>query len=77
VRSVFLKASEYFAGIFLLSLSFLYPVGVFYWLWLSIKLGSFWMFFLGISGPIVVFVGPLGLYALIFGTPDWIYNIFG
>lgn len=35
------------------------------------------MFFLGISGPIVVFVGPLGLYALIFGTPDWIYNIFG
>jgi len=78
------KINEFFEGIFgaagvvvaiLFYLS--YAVGSLYWLWISIKIGSFLMFFLGIAGPLVILTGPVGAYALIFGTPDWIFNTFG
>jgi hypothetical protein len=64
-------------GIILIILYFSYFVGSIYWLWVSIQLGSFLMFFIGIAGPIIIFTGPIGAYALIFGTPDWIINMFG
>jgi len=65
------------AGIvgFLLIIS--YSIGSIYWLWLSIQLGSFWMFFIGIAGPTIIFSGPVGAYSLIFGPPDWLINTFG
>ncbi|MDA9896777.1 hypothetical protein N9D82_02430 [Gammaproteobacteria bacterium] len=53
-----------------------YTVGAIYWIWMSIQLGSFFMFFLGIAGPVVIFTGPVGAYSLIFGVPDWVYNYF-
>ncbi|MDB0013217.1 hypothetical protein N9F22_00060 [Alphaproteobacteria bacterium] len=54
-----------------------YSIGVIYWLWISIQVGSFWMFLLGIAGPTVVVTGPIGAYSLIFGTPNWVFNTFG
>ena len=51
-------------------------VGAIYWIWMSIQLGSFFMFFLGIAGPVVIFTGPVGAYSLIYGIPDWVYNYF-
>ena len=65
------------AGIVALILAVSYTVGSIYWLWLSIQLGSFWMFFIGIAGPTVIFTGLVGTYALIFGPPDWLINTFG
>jgi len=53
-----------------------FTVGPIYWIWMSIQLGSFFMFFLGIAGPVVFFTGPIGLYSLFFGIPDWVYNMF-
>lgn len=54
-----------------------FMIGPIYWLWISIQLGSFLMFFLGIAGPFVLFTGPVGFYSLIFGTPNWVINMFG
>ena len=54
-----------------------YTVGSIYWLWLSFQLGSFWMFFLGLAGPTIIFTGPVGTYSLIFGPPDWLIRTFG
>ena len=78
------KFSEFFEGIFgaagvviMIIFFFSYSIGGLYWLWIAIQLGSFWMFVLGIAGPTVVFTGPIGAYALIFGTPIWIFNTFG
>ena len=51
-------------------------VGAIYWIWMSIQLGSFFMFFLGIAGPVVIFTGPVGAYSLIYVIPDWVYNYF-
>ena len=66
------------AGGLMLFLFYLsYGVGSIYWLWISIQLGSFLMFFIGIAGPTIIFTGPIGAYAWIFGTPDWIVNMFG
>ena len=54
-----------------------FMIGPIYWLWISIQLGSFLMFFLGIAGPFILLTGPVGFYSLIFGTPNWVINIFG
>jgi len=65
------------AGIVGLIVFVSYTVGSIYWLWLSIQLGSFWMFFIGIAGPTIIFSGSVGAYSLIFGPPDWLINTFG
>lgn len=54
-----------------------YIVGPIYWLYLSYQVGSFMMGLLGLFPLTTVFVGPIGLYSLIFGTPGWIYATFG
>ncbi len=73
-------------------------IGNLYWLYLSIKLGSFLMFALwviGIGGAtytsteyedlrtkdifmilLYMLMGYVGLWFLIFGTPDWIRHLF-
>ena len=78
------KFSEFFEGIFgaagvvvMIVFMISYSIGGIYWLWMSIQLGSFWMFLLGIAGPTVIVTGPIGAYSLIFGTPNWIFNMFG
>ena len=75
-----MKIIEFFTGLSVgglgLFLIISYSVGAIYWIWMSIQLGSFFMFFLGIAGPVVIFTGPVGAYSLIFGVPDWVYNYF-
>jgi len=78
------KFNEFFEGIFgaagvvvMIVFMISYSIGGIYWLWMSIQLGSFGMFFLGIAGPTVIVTGPIGAYSLIFGTPNWIFNMFG
>tara|TARA_R110001606_G_scaffold399274_1_gene583325 strand:- start:5999 stop:6244 length:246 start_codon:yes stop_codon:yes gene_type:complete len=78
------RIKEFFAGLFgaasglvmivlMLSLS----VGTLYWFWMAIQLGSFTMFLVLIFPPFLIVAGPIGIYSLIFGVPDWIINIFG
>ena len=65
------------AGVIVIIFMFILPIGSIYWLWISIQVGSFWMFLLGIAGPFVILTGPIGAYSLMFGTPIWIFNTFG
>ena len=81
---VFEKFKEFLGGVFgsasglvLMGLYLLIPIGNLYWLWMSIQLGSFWMFALGLLGPTILFAAPVGAYSLIFGIPDWIFSTFG
>lgn len=46
-----------------------------YWMWMSIKLGSFLMFFFGIFGPFAVPAGILGLWSFFFGAPHWLLHM--
>ncbi len=57
------------AGIVVIGLLLLIGIGDLYWLWISIKIGSFWMFVLGFVPPFMVFTGPIGAWALVFGVP--------
>ncbi|MEO8837647.1 MAG: hypothetical protein ABI351_02925 [Herbaspirillum sp.] len=54
-----------------------FPLGELYWLWMAIKLGSFWMFVLGLAGPTIIFAAPVGLWSLIFGIPAWVVHVWG
>ena len=72
-ESFFGAAGSSIAFVFVIS----FMIGPIYWLWISIQLGSFLMFFLGIAGPFILFTGPVGFYSLIFGTPNWVINMFG
>ena len=51
-------------------------LGFFYWLWMAIKIGSFWMFVVGIS-PLAFMTVPVGAWSFFFGMPDWVGNMFG
>ena len=55
----------------------LIPLGELYWLWVSIQIGSFWMFVFGLAGPLVLIAAPVGAYGLFFGMPQWVFNLFG
>ena len=66
------------AGVVVMYVLFLgIPIGELYWLWMAIKLGSFWMFVVGLLGPMIFIASPIGLYSLIFGIPRWIFSTFG
>ncbi|MTH66726.1 maltose ABC transporter permease [Paracoccus shanxieyensis] len=52
-------------------------LGDLYWLYSSIQIGSFFMFVLGLLGPIAFLTGLIGGFALLFGWPDFILSIFG
>ncbi|MGY3584813.1 cell division protein FtsX [Bradyrhizobium sp. USDA 4341] len=43
-----------------------------YWMWMSIILGKFGMFFFGILGPFALVAGFLGLWSFFFGIPHWL-----
>ncbi len=60
-----------------MALMFLYSIGGLYWLWIAIQLGSFGAFVLGIFPPSAIFTAGVGAYALVFGTPDWVFEMFG
>lgn len=53
------------------------PLGCVYWLWMSFQMGSLAMFTVGFVPPFFVVTGPVGLYALVFGPPDWLFSLFG
>ena len=64
-------------GVFILVFVASYSVGGLYWLWIAIQLGSFLAFVIGIFPVTAIFTAPVGMYALIFGTPDWVVRMFG
>ena len=55
---------------------FVFVIGDIYWLWIAIQIGSFWMFLVGFT-PLFVITGPIGAYSLLFGVPNWVFNLFG
>lgn len=52
-------------------------IGALYWLWVAIQIGSFSMFLVGIFPFCFVVTGPVGAWGLLFGMPNWVFNIFG
>lgn len=50
-------------------------VGYLYWIWMSIQLDSFWMFFWGTA--FIVVTPFVGIYALFFGIPGWVVYLWG
>ncbi len=82
---MFEKINDFFIGTFGLVFGlifygggfFVFGIGTIYWIWMSIQLSSFWMFFLGLAGPAVMITGPIGAYSIIFGVPNWIIDTFG
>jgi hypothetical protein len=65
------------AGIVMMALMISYSIGTIYWMWVAIQVGSFWMFVVGFIPPTAFFTGFVGGYAMIFGTPDWVFSTFG
>lgn len=55
----------------------MFALGNLYWLFLSVQLGSFWMFILGIMPPSILVTGFTGAYALFFEVPNWVLGAFG
>lgn len=64
-------------GFLVIGLYGLIAVGELYWLWMSFQIGSFWMFVFGFIPPTMIVAMFVGAYGLIFGLPDWVYNLFG
>ncbi len=60
-----------------MALIVLLSIGNIYWLWMSIKIGSFGMFFMGIFPLFYVVTAPVGAWSILFGMPHWVYNTFG
>lgn len=53
-------------------LSWMLVLGAFYWIWLSIQLGSVVMLIAGLYPVTILLTAPLGIFSLIFGTPSWL-----
>lgn len=72
---------EFISAIFSSSIGlfffFVFAIGDLYWLWISIQIGSFVMFILGMIPPLVIVTGPVGAYSILFGVPDWVFSWFG
>lgn len=65
-------------GIFGIIFYILLFIGSIYWLWMAIKIGSFFMFLVGLFPITNIFLAsPVGAWSLIFGAPDWVLNFFG
>lgn len=47
-------------------------VGWAYWMWMAIQLGHFWMFVIGLLGPLALIAGLLGAWSLVFAAPAWV-----
>lgn len=53
-------------------LSWLLVLGAFYWIWLSVQLGSTVMLLAGLYPVTILLTAPLGVFSLVFGTPSWL-----
>ncbi len=53
-------------------LSWLLVLGAFYWIWLSVQLGSTVMLLAGLYPVTILLTAPFGVFSLIFGTPSWL-----
>ena len=53
-------------------LSWILVLGAFYWIWLSIQLGSVVMLIAGLYPVTILLTAPLGIFSLLFGTPGWL-----
>lgn len=78
MRSFFETAFGGMATVIMIIFWILIAVGGLYWFWMSIQLGSFLMFLIGAFPPTAILVAtPLGAWSLLFGVPEWIFNVFG
>jgi len=78
VGSFFSGVGSFLGGTLAIVLYALWGLGGLYWLWMSIQIGSFLMFVVGIFPPSTIFVAaPVGAYSLLFGVPDWVLRVFG
>jgi hypothetical protein len=50
-------------------------VGWAYWMWMSIHMGSFAMFFFGLLGPLAFPASLLGIWSFLFGVPMWLFHL--
>ena len=64
-------------GIVMIPAFIVLGLGDIYWLWMAIQLGSFWMFVVGLLGPVAFLTGAAGAWSYFQGPPDWIYSWFG
>lgn len=64
------------AGLLLMAGWGLITLGGIYWLWLAIQLKSFGMFFLGLFPITWIVTAPVGAYAWVFQTPQWVIDTF-
>jgi hypothetical protein len=64
-----------FGTIFGIGLMLCGTLGWAYWMWMSLQLGSFMMFFFGILGPFAFIAGILGLWSFFFGIPLWLFQM--
>ncbi len=77
--NVMSKVSDFFTtglGFLGVGLYILFPLGELYWLWMSFKIGSFWMFVLGLFPVTMIPAAIVGAYGLVFGMPSWVYSWF-
>ncbi len=54
----------------------LWAIGIIYWQWMAVQIGSFLMFFIGLFPPFLLLTGPIGGWSFLFGPPDWLINFF-
>ena len=52
-------------------------LGDLYWIWMAIQLGSFWMFVIGVLGPVAFLTGAVGAWSFFFEPTTFIYEWFG
>lgn len=64
----------------IISMTLLVPltaIGWFYWVWIAVQFGNFWMFFFACIPPTMLVAVFVGAYSIIFGIPLWVYTSFG
>ena len=61
---------------FFLAFYIILPVGWLYWIWMAFQLGSFSMFVVALIPLLHLITAPVGVYALFFGLPDWVFIYF-
>lgn len=77
MRAVFAGLAGALGGVVGISLTLVFGIGGLYWLWVSIQIGSFFMFLVGVFPVTLPVTGPVGAWMMFFGPPDWILRLFG
>ncbi|WP_286339398.1 hypothetical protein [Ferrimonas sp. YFM] len=60
----------------LVALYVLFPAGWLFWLWVAIKAGGFFMFFVALFPITAPFAALIGAWSLLFGMPTWAVDWF-